>query len=34
MVDALKARDENRVADAVRADIDDAYQVLLGLVSP
>lgn len=34
MVDALKARDEKRVADAVRADIDDAYQVLLEMVAP
>lgn len=34
MVDALKARDERRVADAVRADIDDAYKVLLDLVAP
>ncbi|WP_119271832.1 GntR family transcriptional regulator [Taklimakanibacter deserti] len=34
MVDGLKARNEKQVADAVRADIEDAYQVLLGLVSP
>lgn len=34
IVDALNARDEKRVADAVRADIDDAYLVLLDLVAP
>ena len=31
---ALNARDEKRVAAAVRADIDDAYLVLLDLVAP
>lgn len=34
MVDGLKARNEKQVSDAVRADIDAAYQVLLALVSP
>lgn len=34
IVDGLDARDENRVAEAVRADIEAAYRVLLGLVSP
>jgi len=34
MVDGLKARKEKQVSDAVRADIDAAYQVLLALVSP
>jgi DNA-binding GntR family transcriptional regulator len=32
MVDGLKARNEKQVSDAVRADIDAAYQVLLELV--
>ncbi|WP_256378673.1 hypothetical protein [Nordella sp. HKS 07] len=34
MIDALKARDEQRAGDVVRADIDDAYKVLLDPVSP
>jgi DNA-binding GntR family transcriptional regulator len=34
IVDGLKARDEKQVSDSVRADIEAAYQVLLGLVSP
>ena len=32
MVDGLKARNEKQVSDAVRADIDSAYEVLLELV--
>jgi DNA-binding GntR family transcriptional regulator len=34
IVQGLKARDEKQVSGAVRADIEAAYQVLLGLVSP
>jgi DNA-binding GntR family transcriptional regulator len=34
IVEGLNARDEKQVAEAVRADIEAAYQVLLGLVSP
>jgi DNA-binding GntR family transcriptional regulator len=34
MVDGLKVRNEKQVSDAVRADIDAAYHVLLELVSP
>ncbi|MGE0004264.1 MAG: GntR family transcriptional regulator [Parvibaculaceae bacterium] len=34
IVDGLKARDERQVSESVRADIEAAYQVLLGLVSP
>jgi len=34
MVAGLKVRNERQVSDAVRADIDAAYQVLLELVSP
>lgn len=34
VVDGLKLRNEKQVSDAVRADIEAAYQVLLGLVSP
>jgi DNA-binding GntR family transcriptional regulator len=32
MVEGLRARNEKQVSDAVRADIDAAYQVLLELV--
>ena len=34
IVEGLKARDEKQVSGAVRADIEAAYQVLLGLVNP
>ncbi len=34
LVDGLKARSEKQVSTAVRANIDAAYQVLLGLISP
>jgi DNA-binding GntR family transcriptional regulator len=34
VVQGLRARDETQVSGAIRADIESAYQVLLGLVSP